>query len=189
MMCAECRKRISPREQFQAVLIKDEQGRITAAYHRHHARRAKALARTDGAVPGLVYNEDRPSAYDVERETSDDEEEYPSSDDWRDPQTVTLEELLAEVEEAAPTLKAMRRPSRRLTRRRRPSTDPRSSSCAPTRSPAYARRRRPPGSRTTSSRVSWRLPEEAAARDREARTPPEAEGGDGEEEGDPQPGG
>jgi hypothetical protein len=102
MMCAECRKRISPREQFQAVLVKDEQGRITAAYHRHHARRAKALARTDGAVPGLVYNEDRPSAYDVERETSDEDEERPEGwSDWRDPQTVTLEELLAEVEEEA----------------------------------------------------------------------------------------
>jgi hypothetical protein len=122
MMCAECRKRISPREQFQAVLIKDEQGRITAAYHRHHARRAKALARTDGAVPGLVYNEDRPSAYDVTKQTSDEEREQDHAlqrhqerlaadreqeptpkqwDDWREPETRTLEELLAEVEEEA----------------------------------------------------------------------------------------
>lgn len=125
MMCAECRKRITPREQFQAVFIKDEQGRITAAYHRHHARRARALARTDGAVPGLVYNEDRPSAYEVTKETSDEEEreqehalqrhqerlaadreQEPTPerwDDYRDPETKTLEELLAEVEEEAAT--------------------------------------------------------------------------------------
>jgi hypothetical protein len=120
MMCAECRKRISPREQKQAVFTKDGQGRITAAYHRHHARRARAKARTDGAVPGLVYHEDRPSAYDVDRETSDDEQEEalhehqerlaadreqeptPKQEtDWREPETRTLEELLAEVEEEA----------------------------------------------------------------------------------------
>lgn len=125
MMCAECRKRITPREQFMAVIVKDDQGRITAAYHRHHARRAKAKARTDGAVPGLVYHEDRPGAYDVEHETSDSEEpdreqeqalqrhqdrlardrqeeDVPDRfDDWRAPVTKTLDELLQEVEEEA----------------------------------------------------------------------------------------
>lgn len=116
MKCAQCRKPMSPREQKQAVIERNEKGQVIAAYHKHHARRARALAREGGAVPGLVYNPDRPTAYDVVRKTSDDpgddqiealrerqdqiakdrqEEERPEQwSDWRDPTTVTLDELL-----------------------------------------------------------------------------------------------
>ena len=121
MKCAECHKPISPREQKQAVFDHDSNGRITAAYHKHHARRAKAKARTDGAVPGLVYHEWRPGAYDMERETNEpqepaedqeealrrhqermaadrEQEDVPKQwDDWRGPETMTLDELLAEA--------------------------------------------------------------------------------------------
>jgi hypothetical protein len=127
MKCAECHKPISPREQKQAVFDHDANGRITAAYHRHHARRAKAKARTDGAVPGLVYHEWRPGAYDVDRETSDVDEPDPDQeealrrhqermaadreqedvperwDDWRGEETATLEELVDRVEAAVDT--------------------------------------------------------------------------------------
>jgi hypothetical protein len=95
--CAECRQPIAPRDQKLAVIVRDEQGRIEAVYHKHHARRARALARTGGAVPGLVYRPDSPSAYDVRRETSEDE---PTTDAEREAQEQALREHQANLEEA-----------------------------------------------------------------------------------------
>ena len=127
--CDGCHKPIAPREQKQAVIVRDDEGRIVKAYHKHHARRAKAQAREGGAVPGLVYHEWRPGAYDVERVTSDDEEADNSQedalrvhqerlaadreeedvpeqwDDWRDPETVSLDDLVERVEEEVESVK------------------------------------------------------------------------------------
>jgi len=109
MKCAECKNPISARDQKRAVFEHDDQGRVIAAYHHAHARRARAKRRTGGALPGKQYRSDAPSPYDVETERKEDEamrehqdalkaaraeEEAPKGfSDWRDPETASLEDL------------------------------------------------------------------------------------------------
>lgn len=112
MKCGYCHRDISARDQRHAVTKTDEAGRIVAVYHRAHARTARGAEREGGPMPGRIYNEHSPSAYEVERVTKEDveqeaadrqravleearrEEQVPKSwADDRDPETATLEEL------------------------------------------------------------------------------------------------
>jgi hypothetical protein len=125
--CHDCSKTIPPVEQRRAHIEKDDEGRIKCAYHKRCWARVKARTKQTGPMPGNVYREDRPGAYDMTTLTKDDltpeqqegreeadrelvrlrqeqiaedreEEPRPEAwNDWREPQTVDLEELATDA--------------------------------------------------------------------------------------------